>query len=662
MIDDKIMYKILNGINIGIWEMEFVENKKPKMYANKTMLRLLQAPEEISPESLFEIWYKNIPEESLEILNNAIDTVKRDGNLEIEYFWNNPITGKCFIRCNGTIDITFTEGIRLVGYHQDITEFYLAQKEKERFHRTNVDILNIIGTLYDGIYKVDLIRRELFILKPFLDGNLTGKSLEYDIFLEKFSNFFSKKENVDFDKVFKLENLLNIFSSNKRYSGELKRLDKFNSYIWYEYTISQQKSFFDGDFLIMTFKDITSRKRMEEKDKRVLKEAYISANQANNAKSSFLSRLSHDIRTPMNAIIGMTRMALSNLNDIKKVELCLEKIHTAGEVLLNIINQVLDMTKIEINKYEVKEEVFRLDHFIENLIDIYQENILEKKQTLILDIEDIREKYIRTDIIILQRVLTNLISNAIKYTSYNGKIEIKIIEDQFEKENRRVYQFIIKDNGIGMSKEFLDRIYEPFSREINEETRDISGSGLGMSIVRNLVSLLNGKIHIESELKKGTTFLLTLELEVIKKETFNQTSKIQEALTLDKLNLKGKKILIVEDNEINREIICDLLSITKADLVTAENGELAFEIFKNSKTNEFDLILMDIQMPIMNGYESTKKIRNLNRKDACKVHISAMTANSFSDDIALAKEAGMNDHISKPLDIPKLIKVLKTIL
>ena len=213
-----------------------------------------------------------------------------------------------------------------------------------------------------------------------------------------------------------------------------------------------------------------------------------------------------------------------------------------------------------------------------------------------------------------------------------------------------------------MSKEFLDRIYEPFSREINEETRDISGSGLGMSIVRNLVSLLNGKIHIESELKKGTTFLLTLELEVIKKETFNQISKIQEALTLDKLNLKGKKILIVEDNEINREIICDLLSITKADLVTAENGELAFEIFKNSKTNEFDLILMDIQMPIMNGYESTKKIRNLDRKDACKVHISAMTANSFSDDIALAKEAGMNDHISKPLDIPKLIKVLKTIL
>ena len=662
MIDDKITYKILNGVNIGIWVLEFVENSKPKMFANKTMLRLLQAPDTASPEEIFQTWYGNIPEESIEIVNNAIETVKNEGSLEIEYLWNNPISGKSFVRCNGRLDTSFKGGLRLLGYHQDITELYLAQKEKERFHQTNVDIMNIIGTLYDGIYKVDLNKKEIFILKPFLDGNLTGKSLEYGDFLNQFSKFFDVKDNDDLDKIFTLENLFNIFSHDcKRYSGELKRVDKLNSYMWYEYTISQQKSFFEGDFLIMTFKDITSRKRMEERDKRILKEAYISANQANNAKSSFLSRMSHDIRTPMNAIIGMTRMALSSLNDKNKVEICLNKIHTAGELLLNIINQVLDMTKIEINKYEVKEEVFRLDEFIDDLLAIYQESIQEKNQTLVLDIESIKDKYVCTDIIILQRILTNLISNAIKYTHKNGKIEIKVLESGYEKKNSRVYQFIIKDNGIGMSKEFLEKIYEPFTREVNNENRSISGSGLGMSIVRNLVSLLNGKIHIESEVKKGTTFSLTLELKVIEKENFDKISDGKD-LSLDKLNLKGKKILIAEDNEINREIICDLLAITGAELVEVENGKLAVEKFETSKLNEFDLILMDIQMPIMNGYEATKKIRNLNREDAQKICISAMTANSFLDDIALAKEVGMNNHISKPVDIPKLVKVLKTIL
>lgn len=661
-IDEHTIYKVLNDVDIGIWSLEFIEEQSPKMYANDTMLRLLGMNSDSSPEDIFKAWFDNIPEESIDIVNNAIDKVKKIGKIEIEYLWGNSEIGKSYVRCCGTLDADFDKGMRLFGYHQNITELYLAKKEAEKFHQLNSDTINLIGTLYDGIYRIDLDEESVIILKSILDKKNVGKTLKFEDFFSLLTKNFVKEEIDELRDILNTSNLKTIISGEKEsFIGEFRKKDSFNSYIWYEYTISLQRSYSSGTFVIITIKDITSRKTLEEKDKRILKEAYTSANQANIAKSSFLSRMSHDIRTPMNAIIGMTRMALFNINNIEKVKDCLNKINSAGDLLLNIINQVLDMSKIEVNQYEAQYEVFKLRDFVEELINIYHEAIENKNQTLSLDIENIKNEYVKADMIVLQRILSNLISNAIKYTPNNGKIEISIRELSFGGKNRKCFQFTIKDNGIGMSEEFLKTIYEPFSREVTENTKNISGAGLGMAIVHNLVSLINGTINVESEIGKGTTFYVTLELEVMKDETISEIKKHKKNINLEKLNLEGKKILLVEDNEINREIALELLKLTRATVVEAEDGKKAVDIFINSKCGEFDLILMDIQMPIMNGYEAVKVIRSLDREDASTVYIAAMTANTFSDDIQLAKEAGMNSHISKPINIEALAQVLENI-
>lgn len=661
--DEHIMHKVLDDVDIGIWSLEFVENSSPKMYANDTMLRLLGINLSSSPEEIFEVWYGNIPEDSIDIVNNAIETVKQEGRIEIEYFWGRELKNRVYVRCCGTLDTNFKNGMRLFGYHQNITELYLAKKEKEKFHQLNSDTINLIGTLYDGIYRVDLDKESVIILKSIFNKSNIGKTFTYNEFLDMMEKNFEK------DGVKNITSILNPSQLNKianeeekTFIGEFKKKEQFDSYTWFEYSISLQKSYFKEKSVIITLKDITSRKTLEEKDKRILKEAYISANQANVAKSSFLSRMSHDIRTPMNAIIGMTRMALLNINNLEKVKDCLIKINSAGDLLLNIINQVLDMSKIEINEYEAQYEVFKLKDFIEDLVNIYQDTICKKNQTLILEIDKIKNEYVRADMIVLQRILSNLISNAIKYTPDNGKIEINVCELSFGGKNRKCFQFMIKDNGVGMSQEFLKTIYEPFSRELTEETKNISGAGLGMSIVYNLVSLLNGTINIESEVGKGSSFYVTLELEVMKDETISEIMKYEKQINLEDIDLKGKKILLVEDNEINREIAHDLLQLTGAEIIEAENGKKAVDIFENSPIGEFDLILMDVQMPVMNGYEAVKAIRNLDREDSSTIYIAAMTANTFSDDIQLAKEAGMNSHISKPISIDTLAQVLENII
>lgn len=358
--------------------------------------------------------------------------------------------------------------------------------------------------------------------------------------------------------------------------------------------------------------------------------------------------MSHDIRTPINAIIGMVGIAKRNLEDRDKVDGCLTKILKASNILLELINQVLDMSKIENENYIEKIETFNLKNLTNELSQIYCELAKKKKQDYSLRYENLKNEYVKSNIVSLQRIFTNVVSNAIKYTPKGGKIEIVVRELKNEKEDRKSYQLEVKDNGIGISKEFLKKIYEPFSREKSSEI----GTGLGMSIVHNLVSILNGNIEIDSELGKGTTVYVTLELEIERKRRKREEIEAEEE-RLEELNLKGKKILLVEDNELNCEIAYELLSLTGAEVKIAENGAKAVEIFKNSKIGEFDIIFMDIQMPIMDGYMATKNIRELDREDARSIVIVAMSANAFSDDIQKARYYGMNDHIPKPIDIKK---------
>lgn len=653
MINEKVIHNILQEAEIGIWTIEIEKNKVPRMYGNDIMLNLLGVDKSYSPEAIYKKWFDNIEEKDCQLVNNAIKDVVKLGKVEISYSWKNPVKGETYVRCGGKLDSKYKNGIRILGYHQDITELVLAKKEREWLKELNIDITNSLGKLYDGIYRMDLEKKELSILKSIFNSNISEKKLEYKEFIEILEKYFEGEELEKLKRDFSIENLEKLLKEKEA----LKINEVKNRNNWYEYSIFFKKENIENKYLIITLKNITERKKKEEENTRTLKEAYEAAKQANITKTSFLSRMSHDIRTPINAIIGMTNMAKRNIEDKVKINECLNKVLKASSILLGLVNQVLDMSKIENENYIEKIETFNLKTFTDDLSQIYYELAKNKKQKYILKYENFKDEYVKANPVSLQRIFTNIVSNAIKYTPKGGKIEVIVRELKNEKEDRKSYQLEVKDNGIGISQEFLKKIYEPFSRERTNEV----GTGLGMSIVYNLVSMLNGNIEIESEIGKGTTVCVTLELEIEKQEKKEIKEEVIEEKKLENIDLSGKKILLVEDNELNCEIAYDLLTLAKAQVIVANNGEEAVKIFKNSKVGEINLILMDIQMPIMDGYMATKVIRELEREDSKNIEIIAMSANTFLDDIQKAKHCGMDDHIPKPIDIKKLISILKKI-
>lgn len=509
MIDEKVIHDILQEADIGIWTIEIDNNKLPRMFANDTMLSLIEANKNDTPEAVYRKWFENIEEEDYKRVNQTVEEIVKVGKAEISYSWKSSKRGKTYVRCGGTLDSKYLDGIRISGYHQDITELTLAKKEKEWLEKLNIDITNSLGILYDGIYRIDLEKRDISILKSIFSKKKIEKKLSYEEFLEILEKHFESEEIEQLKDDFLIKNLKKILTQKE--SVKIREIKNKNN--WYEYTIFFKKESEENRYLIITLKDITDRKSKEEENTRNLKEAYEAAKQANISKTSFLSRMSHDIRTPINAIIGMVGIAKRNLENREKVDGCLTKILKASNILLELINQVLDMSKIENENYIEKIETFNLKTFTDELSQIYCELAKKKKQDYRLRYENLKNEYVKSNIVSLQRIFTNIVSNAIKYTPKGGKIEIVVRELENNKADRKSYQLEVKDNGVGISKEFLKKIYEPFSREKISE----SGTGLGMSIVHNLVSMLNGNIDIESELGKGTTVYVTLEFEIEKK-------------------------------------------------------------------------------------------------------------------------------------------------
>ena len=388
-----------------------------------------------------------------------------------------------------------------------------------------------------------------------------------------------------------------------------------------------------------------------------LEEAKEAAEAANRAKSSFLFNMSHDIRTPMNAIIGFTEKARRNLDNPEIVEDCLNKVQRSNTFLLQLINDVLDMARIESGKMVLEEDVWFLPSRCQELADMLMSSMQEKGIKFYCNFEDVEHEFVWQDALRVRQILLNILSNALKYTKSGGKISFTLREVACDKPDYATYEFRIADTGIGMSKEFLTHIFEQFSRE-KDSTEDASaGTGLGMAIVKTLVDTLNGKVNVESELGKGTTVTVTLSFRIAHPA---QTGKDVETED-DEAFLVGLKILVVEDNELNREIAEDLLKAYGAIVDTAEDGIEAVKKLKRASTGQYDVVLMDIQMPNMNGYETTHVIRSLN-KTVSSIPIIAMTANAFEEDKKKALESGMSGHISKPIDVPQLLKTIRKAL
>ncbi|WP_317989316.1 ATP-binding protein [Faecalibacillus intestinalis] len=401
--------------------------------------------------------------------------------------------------------------------------------------------------------------------------------------------------------------------------------------------------------LSMGYWQIILRREKEAVYAKQIEKVATEAQHANQAKTRFLFNMSHDIRTPMNAIIGYTQLLENNLDNKKQALDYISKLKSSSTILLSLINYILEMTQIESGKLDLKKEIGDLDDLVKNINVVVEPLIKEKKLHYSYHLE-IKHHHIICDKTKLREIVLNILSNAIKYTPEGGNVELLIQEISFEN-NKVKYHFIIIDNGIGMKEDFLPHIFEEFAREKTSTESKVPGVGLGLPIVKSLIDMMNGTIQVESKLNKGTKF--TVELSFL---TSLQVENVNERNT-SILDFSGKHILLVEDNELNAEIGIELLNTFKVIIDLAKNGEECIKILEKMPEGYYDLILMDIQMPIMDGYEATKIIRSFNNKNA-QIPIIAMTANAFEEDRKHALQLGMNEHLAKPVDIEKLKDVL----
>ena len=401
--------------------------------------------------------------------------------------------------------------------------------------------------------------------------------------------------------------------------------------------------------LSMGYWQIILRREKEAVYAKQIEKVATEAQHANQAKTRFLFNMSHDIRTPMNAIIGYTQLLENNLDNKKQALDYISKLKSSSTILLSLINYILEMTQIESGKLDLKKEIGDLDDLVKNINVVVEPLIKEKKLHYSYHLE-IKHHHIICDKTKLREIVLNILSNAIKYTPEGGNVELLIQEISFEN-NKVKYHFIIIDNGIGMKEDFLPHIFEEFAREKTSTESKVPGVGLGLPIVKSLIDMMNGTIQVESKLNKGTKF--TVELSFL---TSLQVENVNEINT-STLDFSGKHILLVEDNELNAEIGIELLNTFKVIIDLAKNGEECIKILEKMPEGYYDLILMDIQMPIMDGYEATKIIRSFNNKNA-QIPIIAMTANAFEEDRKHALQLGMNEHLAKPVDIEKLKDVL----
>lgn len=391
----------------------------------------------------------------------------------------------------------------------------------------------------------------------------------------------------------------------------------------------------------------------------VAENAFEVAENANHAKSDFLANMSHDIRTPMNAIMGMTTLIERDAQLPDKVREYTKKIQCSSRHLLGIINDVLDMSKIESGKTIINVGEFYLPELLEQMDAAFRPQTDAKKQKFEIMIQNLEHKWLLGDSMRLLQILNNLLSNAYKYTPVGGTICIEVQEMEQSSSSYAKLCFKVMDNGIGMSRGFLAQIYDSFTREERSVTNTIQGTGLGMSIVKSLVDLMGGSIDVESMQGKGTCFELILDFRIPEKTVTDCSKQKEEKEETDTSPLKGMHFLCAEDNELNAEILKELLHMEGAECVICPNGRTVVENFEKSAPGDYDMILMDVQMPVMNGYEAAKAIRRGNHPLALAIPIVAMTANAFSEDVQKSLSAGMNAHISKPMDMKKLLRVVQ---
>lgn len=541
-------------------------------------------------------------------------------------------------------DTFLIKGLGLLAYSE-----ILRRKEG----RVETQVIGALGEGYEIVYYVDAITGEYrdFSKSFFYEVNVRNR------LVESHNNFFEEIigniERVVYEP--DREKLKNFFDREKMLESFKEEPIQFLTYrltindeaIYYRIKVIYNKSENDNGNYVIGVSNVDTQTRQEIELQEELRNAKNAAEEANNAKSDFLSRMSHDIRTPINGIIGMTEIARMNNEDPKKVIECLGKIDSASHHLLDLINEILDMSKIESGDAKINHAPLNIKLLCDECVSIVSGQLFNRHLNIVTHYENIHHSQLIGDELHIKQILINILGNAVKFTPDEGTITFSV-EESYDDNIRSTFRFVVEDTGFGMKPEYINSIYERFSQEDEGARSSYQGTGLGMSITKNLVELLNGKIDVESKLNEGSKFTVTLPLEI-------DNSLIIEAIKDETIDLNGLNILLAEDNELNAEIAKVLLEHHGVRVTLVTNGRQALEAFKASSEGEYDAILMDIMMPVLDGLAATREIRGLDRNDAKTIPIIAMTANAFEEDKQKSYEAGMNDHVSKPVD-PKLLQ------
>ena len=538
---------------------------------------------------------------------------------------------------------------------------YLRGERMTKAAESMNEVVRVMGNVYYAVYRINYEQGTYIRLKgsEHLGAN-TPEEGDYEYLLRKMLKYVARDTYDEFAKTFSLENIRKLVSEKIwDFGGDFQGWYG-KEYRWVNIRLLCDSQLKTGE-IIMCFREVDAEKRIQLEHMQITEDALESIKKTTESKSMFFSSMSHDMRTPLNGIIGLSELAGKHIDEPEKVEEYLKKINSSSKQLLSLINDILDMSKMEYGKLETNDEPFDLRASIEDYIAPLELQAHKDNKDFIYEYE-VEHNLVCGDFQRIGQILNNIISNAIKYTPAKGTIAFSV-KEVVHMGSVSKYQFTVADTGFGMTDEFLQKIFVPFERDMRFGARKAMGTGLGMTIVKNLVTQMNGDITINSEVNKGTCVIITLPLnlqgECKKCGELCKLGVIKPKLTDgEAVDFTGHKILVAEDNEINMEIVTELLSMKGIEVIQAWNGREAVEAFEKSAIGEISLVLMDMQMPEMDGCEATQAIRSLKRGDASRVPIIAVTANAFAEDISATTAAGMNAHISKPINFKALEKTM----
>ena len=644
--------EILRASRMGMWRVEIEEGKPPRFYADEVMDELLGIDREITPEERFVFHRSRIYPEDMRLFQEYSDKLTA-ARTEIVYRYIHPVSGAMFVRCGGERDTSVTEYVAVTGIHQDISETVRIEKEKEAERR--------LAELNDSLRK-EKLRQDIYY-KELLDIENCGV-LAYTMPGHKVIHM-----NAEALRMYGIESveaaqrelgplLRQVYYPDSDVLNQLKKLRNEDDMVDYECIIGKGKAnechalaktkvvhIPTGERAVLTtFVDVS--------DMVMLKNALRRAEEGSRAKSSFLFAMSHDLRTPMNAIIGYAELMEAHWGEKEVTTNYLQKLKGASQFLLALIGNVLEIARIESGKETLNEAPWNL-MMLEETLDILLDGEISRKQLTVNRNVNIRHANVYCDALKIREIIMNLLSNAVKYTSEGGKIVLDIDEKPSARDGFMTLQIRVSDNGIGISKEYVPYIFDAFTRERSSSESGIIGTGLGLHIVKSFVDLMNGDISVKSEPGKGTCFTVEISCRKIPEEELQQQMEEQP----ENVSLAGRRLLLAEDNGLNAEIAMTILQDADAEVELAADGKIAVDKLKDVPVGYYDAILMDIQMPNMNGYEATKAIRKLTDERA-KIPIIAMTANAFEEDRQAALAAGMDDYVAKPVEISELFRTI----